>query len=355
MLSPEAIISWLLSKVKGMRRSRLKTLAALVSAATRRIGVGVLALGRAMPSAVGAKHRIKRVWRFLRNPMVETQAVLAALAASALPRRGPLVVLVDWTDLPPWRTLIVALARDGRSLPFFSKTIEIDGGSMLDAEEEALEFLERCLPAGRRVIVVADRGFGHCRWIEAMEALGWGYVLRLRSQVMVRIGEARSKLSRLGLGRGAAARDWGPVALSDYRPTPTRLVTLWRADAKEPWYLATNLAAGADSVVDLYSRRMWIDAAIRDIKNRSWGLGAGQVRLSGADRHDRHFLVLFVAYFLLSALGAAAEARGHDRLLKANTVGYRVLSLATIGFLALQVLKLPIARAVKYLPMEITI
>ncbi len=136
MLSPEAIISWLLSKVKGMRRSRLKTLAALVSAATRRIGVGVLALGRAMPSAVGAKHRIKRVWRFLRNPMVETQAVLAALAASALPRRGPLVVLVDWTDLPPWRTLFVALARDGRSLPFFSKTIELDGGSMLEAEEE---------------------------------------------------------------------------------------------------------------------------------------------------------------------------------------------------------------------------
>lgn len=353
MLSPEAIISWLSTRVNGMRRSRLKTLAALVSAAMRRVGVGVLALGRAMPSAAGAKHRIKRVWRFLRNPMVEIPAVLSALMASAVPRRGPLVVLVDWTDLPPYRSLMLALARDGRSVPLFSKTIEICGGSMVAAEEQALAFLARCAPAGRRVIVVADRGFGHGRWIGAVAARGWSYVVRLRKQMLVCTGTAYCKLAHLGLRRGSAARHWGHVTLSDYRPTPTRLVSRWQRDAAEPWYLATNLSCSADAVMVLYARRMWIEATIRDLKNRSWGLGAGQVRLSSAERHDRHFLVIFVAYFLLSAFGAAAEARGLDRQMKANTVSARVLSLATIGFLALQVLKLPIPMAVRHLPQEI--
>ena len=80
MLSPKAIMLFLFSKVSTMRLSRLKTLAAPVSAAVRRRGVGVLALGRAMISTVSAKHCIKRVWRFLRNqPAVQARAGGAAV------------------------------------------------------------------------------------------------------------------------------------------------------------------------------------------------------------------------------------------------------------------------------------
>ena len=75
MLNPAQIISWLSSKVNGMRLSRLKTLSDLVAAALRRCGAGVLALGRAMVSGTSAKHCIKRVWRFLRNDAVERHAV----------------------------------------------------------------------------------------------------------------------------------------------------------------------------------------------------------------------------------------------------------------------------------------
>ncbi|MBX7255750.1 MAG: hypothetical protein K1Y02_05275, partial [Candidatus Hydrogenedentes bacterium] len=41
--------------------------------------IGVLALGRAMSGEISAKHCIKRVWRFLRNEQLETEAVFRAM------------------------------------------------------------------------------------------------------------------------------------------------------------------------------------------------------------------------------------------------------------------------------------
>ncbi|HNR30966.1 MAG TPA: hypothetical protein PKI11_08745 [Candidatus Hydrogenedentes bacterium] len=73
MYDPSKILAWTFSHVQGMRLSRCKTLAAVVSAALLMQGVGVLALGRAMSGEIAAKHGIKRVWRFLRNGRFETE------------------------------------------------------------------------------------------------------------------------------------------------------------------------------------------------------------------------------------------------------------------------------------------
>ena len=67
MYDPDNILTWMTDNVEGMRLSRMKTLAAIVSGAMRMQGSGVLALGRAMVGPVKAKNRIKRVDRFLGN------------------------------------------------------------------------------------------------------------------------------------------------------------------------------------------------------------------------------------------------------------------------------------------------
>jgi hypothetical protein len=66
-------------------------------------------------------------------------------------------------------------------------------------------------------------------------------------------------------------------------------------------------------------------------------LGLDAVRLSEAERHDRLFVVLALAYAFLCAFGAAAETFEVDRLLKANTSSERVLNLARLGNYFLQV------------------
>jgi hypothetical protein len=82
------------------------------------------------------------------------------------------------------------------------------------------------------------------------------------------------------------------------------------------------------------------------LKNQKWGLGLDATRLSEPKRHDRLFIVLALAYFLLSAFGAAAETTTIPDDLKANTVRERVMTLARIGNYFLQVARCPIDVAI---------
>ena len=100
-----------------------------------------------------------------------------------------------------------------------------------------------------------------------------------------------------------------------------------------------------NEVVRLYKRRMWTEALFRDLKNRDWGLGLDHVRISSADRHDRHFAILALTYVLLCAFGAAAETFAIARQLKANARGDRVMSLARIGNYFLQLCRCPLKQA----------
>lgn len=347
MYGPERILAWLEGHVKSMRRSRRKTLAAVVAAAMRMKGVGVLALGRAMAGVVGAKHCIKRVWRFLRNDGLETEEVSRALLEALCPARGHVVVLVDWTDLDPFQQLVFALPRDGRALPFLSMTIRKDAGegAVVAAEQAGLTALARICPAGRRIVVVADRGFGHTRWLRDVQNWGGSFVQRIPGFVSLDTGTYGGLAANFPVRRGDAPSDQGSCLLSDKDPLPIRLVTTFATDAKEPWLLVTDLQENAAEIVRIYQRRMWIEAAFRDLKNRNWGLGLDATRLSEPDRHDRLFAVLALAYAFLCAFGAAAETMGVDNLLKANTSSERVMSLARIGnyFLQLATCSLEVA------------
>jgi len=94
---------------------------------------------------------------------------------------------------------------------------------------------------------------------------------------------------------------------------------------------------------------MWIEAMFRDLKNREWGLGTDTVRLTRPQRYDRHFIIIAIAYILLTAFGAVAERTGLGHKLKANTVDDRVLSLARIGNYYLQTATTAITCAVQAL------
>ena len=136
------ILAWLERHVE-MHAKRRETLALCAQAALQVRALG--ALGRSLPGRTWAKYSIKWVWRFLRNPALEVEAVSGALLRQMALAQGPLAVLVDWTDLHPHTQLVFALPRDGRALGFLSQTIAHDGGegSRAKAEEQALERLAR--------------------------------------------------------------------------------------------------------------------------------------------------------------------------------------------------------------------
>ena len=69
-----------------------------------------------------------------------------------------------------------------------------------------------------------------------------------------------------------------------------------------------------------------IESGLRDTKDLRFGMGMGSMRVNAPERRDRLWLLNAFAVVLLTLLGAAGEAVGHDRLLKTNTAKRRTHS-----------------------------
>ena len=336
MLSPHEILTWMEMNVKGMRRSRMKTLADIVPAAMEMHGVGTLPLGRAMQTATTCKHNIKRVDRFLGNTDLEGEALAKGIFEAFVPDSVRALVLADWTDVINGKLLVFSLPANGRSIPFFTKVVakKAGKGSMIRAENEALEALERICHSCPEIVIVADRGFGNQRWVPCAKRLGFHFVQRVSGIFYAETEHYIGKLEEMDLRGKARVRDWGAGTLGEDEAIKGRLVTAFEPDAKEPWYLITDLEdAAVEEVVSIYRRRWWIETTFRDSKNRDWGLGLGNVALKDHARYERLFYIVALAFIFISAHGAAAEEEGFDKGCKANTRKVRVLNLLRLGYI----------------------
>ena len=123
MFGPSKIMKWFDRNLQVVRRSRRKTLAHVAAGAMKMKGVGVLALGRSMDGPAIAKHRIKRVERFLGNEQLEGLAISKALFNILRGQDRHPIVLADWTDRHAFEQLVLSIPRDGRSMPFHAITI----------------------------------------------------------------------------------------------------------------------------------------------------------------------------------------------------------------------------------------
>ena len=360
MFGPYKIMKWFDQHLQGVRRSRSKTLAHLVAGAMKMRGVGVLSLGRAMEGPVAAKHRIKRVDRFLANEELELFALSQVLFNTLRGTEKHPIILVDWTDRHAFEQLVFSITKDGRSLPFYAITIKSTHfedeteGAKIAAEQQALDQLRAMCPSNVHPIIIADRGFGNERWISQIAKWGWCFIQRLSKQHYVETQMHIGTLPELGIRKGYLPKDWGWGTMGDNqkeKKTRVRLITVYDREADEPWYLITNTEdMNAKDVVKRYRKRMWTEAMFRDLKSRKWGLGLDEVRLTSVQRTAVHFMVVMLAYVLLCAFGAIAEMQHFGNSLKANTVEKRVLSLASIGNRFMEFIgRITVARAIEKL------
>jgi len=287
-----------------------------------------------METDTTCKHNIKRVNRFLGNEAFEGEALAKGIFEAFVPESVRALVLADWTDVPKGKLLVFSLPANGRSIPFFTKVVakKAGDGAMIRAENEALEALQRICGNGPDVVIVADRGFGNQRWVPTAKKLGFHFVQRVVGAFYADTERYIGKLEEMNLCEGARMRDWGLGTLGEDEAIEGRLVTAFDPDAKEPWYLITDLKdAPVKELVSIYRRRWWIETTFRDNKNREWGLGLGNVILKDYHRYERLFYIVALAFIFLVAHGAAAEAKGFDKGCKANTRKVRVLNLLRLG------------------------
>jgi hypothetical protein len=308
-------IAWVLSACAlYLRFSQAKTLSVLVAAAMGCRRISLAEIGRRI-GGTSAKHGIKRVWRFIANERVEPVLAASGVARRLLSKRRtkPLLVSFDWTDLRGLQTLVAAAAVRGRAVPlcWASCTKHVyDGHQSRNAFEESLLLsLKAMLPAGQAVILLADRGFGRTELGRFCQNQGFSYAIRIRPDVVIRVGSLRVRLDLYPVRRGTCRLLRG-VLYREEDPLVQNVVVRWKEglpkDRDACWYLMTDLDKPARRISDLYQRRMGIEQLFRDLKNKRNGWSLRDTGITSPDRLDRLLLVLVLAYLLLVGLALLA-------------------------------------------------
>lgn len=330
----DAILRWTDENVKSLRRSQTKTLSYLVTGLLRGGRAGLAGIGRHLPGAAFIKHKIKRVDRFIGNSRVDITAVSAAVLSWAVRRGQRLIVALDWTDLPDGKKMLsAAVPMRGRALPVHGRVVDervLSSKSQNRIEEAFLVELLRLLPAGVRVVLVADRGFARTELMKKLKRAGVSFVIRVKGDVAFRRRGERKLIGEVPLLPGQTRR-YGSVRFRDREPVEVNLVLTWQWKMKEAWYLVSDLELTGREIIDLYGKRMQIEESFRDAKSVRWGFRLRHVRLGSPVRWERMMMVVALAYLFLLGVGAHAERHRRHRQLMANTSRRRTLSWLTVG------------------------
>jgi hypothetical protein len=301
--------------------------------------LAVAMIGQALAQARGlvTKHAVKQVDRLLSNQAIDVWDSFARWVPHQLAGRKDALVAMDWTDFDHdgQSTLVLSLVTGhGRAAPLLWLTVwkEEIATRRNDYEDACLRRLAELAPAGCRVTILADRGFGDQKLFAFLGELGFGYVIRFRGNIRVSAEDGETKPAAEWVGKGGRARTLRHARVTAQGRQVGAVVCVHAKGMKEPWCLAaSDPEATAAVLVNHYAKRWTIEPAFRDTKDLRFGMGLSSTRIGEPMRRDRLLLVSAFATALLTLMGAVGESLGMDRLLKSNTSKTRSHSLFRQG------------------------
>jgi len=315
-----------------------KRVLSLTNATVGAIGSGSLALhtiGAALAQAeeLDPKHCIKQVDRLLGNDRIQPWELFDDWVPFVIGERKEIVVILDWTDFDRdgHATLLCSLCTGhGHGTPLIWTTVEKD--SLKDRrnfhEDAVVDKLRQIVPKDVKVTLLADRGFADTHFFRHLRELEIHYLIRIRENFEVKTKDGESLPALLHVPENGHTRGLRDIELTHHGFPLEHLVLCHKKDMKDPWCLASSRAdLTAPEVVALYAKRWGTETVFRDIKDYRFGMGMKSVRTKSTERRDRLFLISALAIALLVTLGAAGEAVGLERKIKANTVKTRSYSL----------------------------
>jgi hypothetical protein len=330
-----------------LHAKRVFSLAAATTGAIEAGSLAVALIGQGLALARGLlpKHAIKQVDRMLSNHGIEVEALFAHWVPYVLGKRPSVMVAMDWTDFDDDNQATIMLSlitRHGRATPLVWLTV--DKATLKNRrngyEDQVLRRLAEVVPAGVRVCIVADRGFGdHKLYHMLTDELKFDFVIRFRGNIAVTSADGETRPAAAWVGKGGRARTMRGAAVTAIGYPVGTVVCVQAKGMKEAWCIATNTTAmPARALINLYAKRWGIECAFRDTKDIRFGMGMDSVRVSTPERRDRLWLINAFAVVLLTLLGAAGEALGYDRYLKSNTTKRRTHSLFRQGCMLYQLI-----------------
>jgi hypothetical protein len=322
-----------------LHAKRIASLAGATLGVMHAASLAVALIGQALAQARGlvTKHAIKQVDRLLSNAGIDVWESFARWVPHQIGTRREALVAMDWTDFDAddQATLVLSLVTGhGRAAPLLWISVwkhELTK-QRNDFEDACLRRLAELVPAGCRVTILADRGFGDQKLFAFLAELGCGYVIRFRGNIHVTDANGETRPASDWVGKGGRARKLPDARVTAKGQQVGAVVCVHAKGMKEPWCLATSERdATAATLVNHYARRWTIEPQFRDTKDLRFGMGLSATRIGEPMRRDRLLLISAFATALLTLLGAVGESLGMDRLLKSNTSTKRTHSLFRQG------------------------
>ena len=316
------------------------TLGVLTSAS-----LAIHAVGQGLAQAMGtlSKHGVKQVDRLLSNDGINVERFFGHWVPYMVGARPEIVVALDWTSFARdgHETIVLSmLTGHGRATPLMWRTVQASTlkGNQRRHEDELLRALRDAVPAGVKVTVVADRGFGNGPVIQCVsEELGFEYVLRIRGDIYVTNAKGERRLASDWVGVKGRSRTLRGATVTESEVAVGTVVCVHAKAMKESWcVVASEEKIATRTLIRYYAKRWGIETSFRDIKDMRFGMGMSAMRIRHTARRDRLLLLSALSVALLTLLGAAGESLGYDRWLKANTVKTRTHSLFRQGLMLYQ-------------------
>jgi Transposase DDE domain len=178
-------------------------------------------------------------------------------------------------------------------------------GSWNDHWRRLLGRLRDALGGDWQVLVLSDRGLESKDLFEAIVALGWHPLLRVKKGGHFR-PEGWAKGWPLGRFAARAGARWKGRGVA--WPTGSRLactlLACWEGGHAEPWLLLTDLAPGEAAAL-WYAWRGWIEQGFRDLKADGWQLS--RTRMTDPERVARWWTAAALATLWVLEAGQQAE------------------------------------------------
>ena len=322
-----------------LHAKRIGSLASATLGVMQAASLAVAMIGHALAQARGlvTKHAVKQVDRLLSNDGIEVWDSFARWVPQQIGERRDILVAMDWTDFDRdgQATLVLSLVTGhGRAAPLLWLSVWKDELTKQrnDFEDACLRRLAELVPAGCRVTMLADRGFGDQKLFAFLAALGFDYVIRFRGNIGVTDAGGQTRPAAEWVGKGGRARKLVDARVTAQGRQVGAVVCVQAKDMKEPWCLASSERdATAATLINHYAKRWTIEPQFRDTKDLRFGMGLSATRIGEPMRRDRLLLISAFATALLTLLGAVGESLGMDRLLKSNTSKRRTHSLFRQG------------------------
>jgi hypothetical protein len=280
-----------------------------------------------------ASSKERQLARWLHNEKIKVNEIYCPLITAALVEWQAQRVEIALDTSMLWERFVIvrlSLIYRGRAIPLAWQVLAQNSASVkFSAYADLVRQVATLLPLSCQVILLADRGFVDVRLMQLAVVLGWHFIIRAKSFVLVhRPFHAPCRLGRLMPAKGqihllevvqVTAKRFGPVSLAlGHVRTP---------HGYQQWALISDRPPSLDTF-DEYGRRFDIEENFLDDKSAGFQLESSQI--DDAQALERLCLLLATATLYLVATGTAITTMQLRPLV--DTHWQRGLSYLQIGW-----------------------